>query len=758
MTKARNAFAALKAALFLGGAMLAASASPAFAQDATTPTVEESDEAPAEGEIIVTAQKREQRALDVGITLSIVGADEIAARRIESVTDVVAFTPNVSVKENIPGLVPVLTIRGVGLNDFSATNNPSAGVYVDEVSLSSLALMNFDFFDVARMEVLKGPQGTLYGRNSTAGALNVVTAKPDFREVSGKIAGGLGNYESKDVEGMINIPVGDTLALRFAAKGIFQDKGYWYNQRLSRDIGRRNVLLGRAQARWQPSDAVDILLKVEGQRGRSELGSPEFFGLLATVPPTAGVTCPGAPQCSDFFGYRDTDGNPFRGNWSIAPDYDVDQLNTTLRGEFDLGFATLTSVTGYIKFDRQWGVDVDAGPLLQSDFYTDDRVKQFSQELRLSGETDLVNWLVGGFYSRDRVQTSYDGRLQNLFNTTTFTSANQLSKSAALFANGEWKLADTLDLVTGLRYTSERRSNEGSTIDLVSQPGGSLVSGAPFGSPPVTLAAVNRTIKDKNWSWKLGLNWKPADQILIYASASQGVKSGGFFAGVATNSAQLLPYRPETLRSYEAGVKGRSADIGLTYSASLFYYDYNDIQTFIRDVVGALPIQRLGNVDKAEIYGLDADIVLNPPGLDGLTLNAGIGLLHSELGSFTSSGGAVPAGNRLPDAPKFSFNAGAAYQFDLGSDIGLRFAIDGRYQSKTFKDALNDPLIASDKFWVWNGRVSVLREDDWDVSVWAKNLGDKRYVTQGINQLVLGIGNRVYGAPRTFGISASKSF
>lgn len=758
MTEPCNLFVSLKAAFLLGGAMIAASAAPAFAQDGNTPISEATDDMAADGEIIVTAQKRSQRALDVGITMSIVGEDEIAARRIEAVTDLVAFTPNVSVKENIPGLVPVLTIRGVGLNDFSATNNPSAGVYVDEVSLSSLALMNFDFFDVARMEVLKGPQGTLYGRNSTAGALNVVTAKPDFQGFSGKITGGLGSYKSKDVEGMINVPVGETLAFRLAAKGIFQDKGYWYNERLNRDIGRRNVLLGRAQVRWQPSDAVDILFKLEGQRGRSELGSPEFFGLLASVPPTIGVTCPGAPQCSDFFGYRDTDGTPFRGNWSIEPDYDVDQLNATMRGEFNLGFATLTSVTGYIKFDRQWGVDVDAGPLLQSDFYTDDKVKQFSQELRLSGENDMVNWLIGGFYSRDRVQTSYDGRLQSLFNTTTFSAANQLSKSAAVFANGEWKLADTLDLITGLRYTSERRSNIGSTIDLVSQPGGSFVSGAPFGSPPIALASVNSKIKDNNWSWKLGLNWKPSAQLLIYTSASQGVKSGGYFAGVATNSAQLLPYRPETLRSYEAGLKGRATKIGLTYSASLFYYDYNDIQTFIRDVVGALPIQRLGNVDKAEIYGLDADLALNLPGVKGLTLTAGIGLLHSELGSFTSSGGAVPAGNRLPDAPKLSFNTGASYLFDLGNDIGIRFSVDGRYQTKTFKDALNDPLIASDSFWVWNGRASVLREDNWDISIWAKNVGNKRYVTQGINQLVLGIGNRVYGAPRTYGISVSKTF
>jgi iron complex outermembrane receptor protein len=733
-------------------------ATPAHAQDdsasAATPTSDET----AKDEIVVTAQKREQRLSDVPITISVADADTIKERRIEAVTDLVVFTPNVSVKENIPGLVPVITIRGVGLNDFSATNNPSAGVYVDEVSLSSLALMNFDFFDLERMEVLKGPQGTLYGRNSTAGALSIVTAKPSFNGFSGRVVGSIGNYKAKDIEASLNLPASDTLALRVAAKGIFQDKGYWFNQRLNRDVGRREVFLGRAQALWEPSESVDLLLKAEIQRGRSELGSPEFFGAFQAVPPTAGLTCPGSPGCTDFFGYRDTDGNPFRGNWSVRPDYDVDQLNLSARLNADLGAATLTSVTGLVKFDRQWGVDVDASPLRQTDFYTDDRVKQFSQEVRMANATDLVDWLVGGFYSRDRVQTSYDGDLQELFNTKSYSYSNQLTKSAALFGNGEWHLGNTLDLITGIRYTSEKRSNVGGTSDLVALAPGSALTGAPFGSPPIPLASVNGRISDKNWSWKLGVNWKPSTSTLIYASASQGVKSGGFFAGVATNSAQLIPYRPEKLVAYEVGIKGRASGAGLSYSASGFYYDYNDIQTFIRDVVGALPIQRLGNVDKAKIYGLDADVTLNPTGLDGLTLTAGVGFLHTRLGSFTSSGGAVPAGNRLSDAPKFSFNGSAAYQFTLGGDIDARLSIDGRYQSQTFKDALNDPLIASDAFWVWNGRLSVLREDDWDVSLWAKNIGDKRYVTQGLNQLVLGTGNRVYGAPRIWGVSVSKSF
>ena len=742
-------------AILLGSAVLVAtgSATSAFAQ--------EEMEEPAVGDrdvIVVTAQRREQSTLDVGINISVADAEALKTQRIEDATDVVAITPNVSIKENVPGLVPVLTIRGVGLNDFSATNNPSAGVYVDEVSLSSLALMNFDFFDLERIEVLKGPQGTLYGRTATAGALNIVTARPNFRGVSGMVSGSVGSYALKEVEGNLNLPVSDTLSLRFAGKGIFQDEGYWFNESLNRDVGRRDVMLGRAQALWEPSGGFEWLLKAEVQQGRSELGGGEFFGAVATTQTPAGVTCPGSPECADSLGYADLDGDPFRGAWSVDPSYDMDQLTLSSRIEADLGFATLVSVTGYIDFDRQWSADTDATPFAQLDFRSEDDVEQFTQELRLSGETDFANWTVGAFYSHDDIRTTYAGDLSDLLNTTSFTFSDQESSSAAVFANAEWNLTSSLSLATGLRYTDEERTNLGATTDLVSLAPASFLTMAPFGSPPIDLAVSDAKITDENWSWKLGLNWKPADNTLIYASATQGWKSGGFFAGVATNSAQLEPYRPEKLVAYEAGIKGRLRAADLNYSVSGFYYDYSDVQTFIREDIGGIPVQRLGNVDSATIYGLDADLAWTPLALPGLNLHAGIGLLDTELGAFTAGTGPVPAGNELPDAPSFSFNGGASYEAELGSDIALRLSVDGRHQSSSFKDALNDPLIKADGYWTLDARLSVFSEDDWDVSVWGKNITDERYVTQAVNQLSFGFGYRVYGAPRTYGLTLTKHF
>ena len=705
--------------------------------------------------VTVTAQKKEQSALDVGIAVSVVGEQEIQAQRIETPSDLVVFTPNATVKENIPGLMPIVTIRGVGLNDFNATNNPATGVYVDEVSLSSLALLSSDLFDLERMEVLKGPQGTLYGRNSTAGALNIISARPNFESYSGRVIAGIGNFDSRDLELVANLPIAENFAVRLSGKGVYQDEGFYFDETRNRDVGRRDVLSGRVQALWVPTETVDVLLKIEGQRGRSELGSPEFFGAIPTPTET---NCPGSPGCSDLFGYTDTDGDPFRGAWSVDPEYNYDQVGATLRVDADLGFADLTSVTGYINFSRDYASDTDAGPLRLTDFNNSDDVNQFSQELRLSGSNDQLDWQVGGFYSVDNVETIYAGDLQELFNTTTFSFADQKSTSYAIFGNAEWWLSDTLSIVTGIRYTNEVREANNFTQDNVSEIGGSFLTMAPLGTPPIVLAAVDDEIDETSFDWKIGANWKPADNMLVYASASQGTKSGGFFAGVATNPAQLIPYDSETLTSYEVGVKGTAAELGLRYEASAFFYDYSDVQTFIRDQVGAVPVQRLGNVDEAELYGADFSLVYQPAALTGLDLNAGVGLLSSELGAFESGTGLVPAGNEQPDAPELTMNLGASYTADVSDRLSLRLAIDSRYQSETFRDAINDPLLFTEEYWVTNARVSLFEEGDWDLSIWGKNIGDEEYVTQGVNQLVFGYGFRVYGAPQTYGISLTKNF
>ncbi len=716
------------------------------------------DQSEGSEEVVVTAQKRAQNPLDVGINIDALGARAVRDQRIEQVQAFVGALPNVDVKEIGPGTLPVITMRGVGLNDWSPTNNPSAGVYIDEVYVSSLTMMSFDLFDIERLESLKGPQGTLYGRNSTAGAINILTARPGLNGRSGYLSASYGNFQTGDLQGWINLPVSETFALRFSAKMIDQSEGYFFDETRDTDYGRREILMGRAQARWQPHESLDVNLKLEGQRSRSEAGNGEFYGALYPAVRPTGLVCPGDPRCTNFLGYSDNDGDPYSGAYSVDPTYNLDLFTATLSIRADLGGVDLASITGYADFSRLWGQDVDNSPAAIADYVSRDDISQFSQEFRLSGAAGGLNWLAGAFFSRDTVKGSIEGDNSNFFNTTTVTVWDQTTTSAAVFGNLEYALSETLSLIGGLRYTWEERDFVGSTVDLATGCPGSLLSGAPCGSTPVRLAAMDTAIDDRNWSWKVGANWKPNDHTLIYASISQGVKSGGFFSGFATNSIALRPYEPETLVAYEVGVKQRLSDAGLNWSASAFFYQYDNMQTFIRDESGAVPIQKLGNVKDVEIYGLDLEMKYDPSFMEGFSLNAGLGLLHTEMGAFPSSGGVVPKGNKVPNAPDVSFTIGAAYEFDLSDEWYLRVQANGRYSGATYKDAQNLDLLRADSYWVWNARLAVAGNEGWEFAVWGKNITDEVIEMHATSLISLGFGGRFYAPPRTFGLSVSRSF
>jgi len=729
---------------------------PALAQQVPQPAAA----ANGDDEIIVTAQKREQNVLDVGISVSAISQADLNEQRIQEVSDLDSALPNVAVKNQIPGAIPVISIRGVGLDDFSSTNNPAAGIYVDEVFLSSLALMSSDFYDLQRVEVLRGPQGTLYGRNSTAGAINILTARPvDHFEAS--FTGGYGNYDRFEGDGMLNFSLGGNAALRIAAHTVQQGEGYW-DSRLVGNLGTVDIWEGRAQLAFSPATNWDVNLKLEGERSRSEMGQGEFFGTTNFVtgsPPN--FTCNpilaghiDQTQCFDVYGYSDTDGNPFVGDWEHPhPQYDIDEWSATARVTGDLGWATLTSVTGYIDFSRDFYIDSDATPFREFEFNQMDDIQQFSQELRLNGQTDRLNWILGGFYSHDEVNVRTPSYLDDLFLTEALITADQETTSWAAFANGEWTLTPNLSLVTGIRYTDETKDYAGGTLDQ-NPFNASLINscGAPG---PCQLSFVDTSISDQFWSWRVGLNWHPTDDTLVYGSISRGQKSGGFFSGITLANAQLAPYRPEQLTAYEVGFKWRPSR-QLRAEAAAFYYDYSDLQTFIRVDLGPISVQALGNVPEAHIQGIDAS--LDWEVVRGFTLEGGLGLLWTELGAFDTTAGPVAAGNDLPNAPGVSFNGRAIYEWSVGSGLTARLQAGAQYTQGTFKDALNDPVIASDDHWTFDARAAIGSDSgNWELAIWGQNLTDERYVEQGLNS-GLGAGNRTYNAPRTYGAQVSRRF
>ena len=749
-------------AALAGASLLAmsAAASPALAQ---TKAAAGSSGTQVE-EVIVTAQKREERLLDVGLAVSSLNAETLRTQRVTTSSDLVGQVPNVDVKENIPGAQAIISVRGVGLNDFSSTNNSTVGVYIDDVFLASFAEMDFNLYDLGRIEVLKGPQGTLYGRNSTAGAINIISAAPSLSGDSGMLTVTAANYGRYEGEAWANLVASDQLAFRFSGKAISQDDGYWTSRTLNTELGKQNILSGRAQMLWEPSATTTIKLKVGAERDRSQLGAGKFFG---TIPTAAGVTCPNFANpaaCVDSHGFTDTNPDPFSVTTGHAAPYRVNEVNMTLHVDQDLGWAKLSSVSGYIDFKRNFYIDADAAPTTDAEFNQNDKVRQFTQELRLAGGSDTrATWLAGAYYSWDRVQTYTPGYLHDLFNTDVLITADQKTESKAVFGQVEWTLTPQLKLVTGLRYTDEDRSYVGGTTDLNAFGLSFLcyaVGACALGAPGThVLSFEDATIHDRNWSWRAGLNFKPTDDTLIYGTIARGTKSGGFFNGITTNSFALAPYRPEQLTDYEAGVKSRLAGGALQVEASLFWYDYDDLQTQTFTNVGAVSLIKLGNVGKATVKGLDAQATWRP--VRGLSLTAGLGLLNTELGAFQTAGPAGPIlvakGNKLPNAPDTSFNGQARYEWPVTGDWTASVQGGAHYSSKVFKEALNTPYLSSGSYWLLDARAALASPAGWEIALWGKNLGNEQYVTQATDD-GLGMGYRVFNAPRTFGVSVTKSF
>ena len=730
-------------ALGVAAGVLAAASANAAAEQATNV-----------GEVVVTAERTSENILKVGVNVTAISAQALKQSRIADASDLATQVPNFDVKTNIPGLQQIMTVRGVGLDDFSSTNNSSVGVYIDDVFLASFAEMDFGLYDLSRVEVLKGPQGTLYGRNSTAGAINIISAPPTLGRAYGDLTAGYGSYQAFEAEGDINLPLGQTAALRLSAETNQQEKGYWFSRLLNRDLGRQNVWRERGQLLWKPTDNLSVQLKLEGEENHSEIGVGKFFGTIP-VPGSAGG-CPNfsAPaNCVDFLGYTDTTKDPFRGDWNHLAPLKTDMFNATLHVNADLGWARLTSITGYIDFSRSFYIDADASPATVSEFDQNDFVKQFSQEVRLDGELGGVQWLTGAYFSWDSVRSRTPGSLRDILGADVFIHSSQLTYSEAVFAQAKWPLGHDLTLVTGLRGTHEERHYVGGTEFFFAG------TTTPF---PIPATFLDQGIHNTNLSWHAGINWNPDPTNLIYVSAAESTKSGGFFNGLTFSSAALAPYKPEHLTDVEAGWKSQLLGRTLMIDASVFWYDYHDYQAQTFTNVGTVSLIKLANIHDARLYGADLDLDWRP--VDGLRFHGGLGLVHSRLGAFAftarcpTCAAIAPAGNKMPDAPDVSFTGLVRYEHPIAEGLIGAAQFSAHYEDTNFKESLNIPYLKSPAAWVMDARLEVSTADNgWSAALWVKNLANHLYPIQ-VTDDGDSIGYRMFNNPRTYGFTLSHHF
>ena len=710
-------------------------------------------------EIVVTAQKRAENAQDIGIAITAISGDALEELGLTTAVEVATQVPGLDIKNTLGSTNPVITVRGVGLNDFHANNSQSAGVYVDEVYMSAPAMLGFQLFDLDRVEVLKGPQGTLYGRNTTAGAINFISAKPTAEFEAG-LTLGVGRYDTYEGEGFLSGPLTETLRGRVAIKYTDRQGGYVTNTFTGNDeYGAFDSVAGRVLLDWEPTDDLLFTLNVHGgSEDGDALTTWKPFG-TSIDPPDFVTECDlfvetgfSGPGCVDWTGYADANpDDPYSGAWNWDPQMDVDSHGASLKIEASIADMTFTSITGYEYVERMIEEDGGGSPLEDGDIVYINENSVLSQELRLTSNPELSGrWILGLYYSEEEA----DG-LPNQFilspyiNGTTFSTFwYQDTTSFAAFAHTEWDLTDTLRLTAGVRYTDEEKDYRGYTRD--DNPYGFsyyLAFFTPYDPTlPAILAQTDDSISDQNVSGKLALDWTPNDDMLLYASVSRGFKSGGFSGAWAGSDDELAPFDPEYVNAYEIGMKSMLLDSTLQLNAALFHYAYDGMQVFTtpRDP-DSLAVIVLTNSEEARITGAEIEAWWAPT--DSLDLRAGVSFLDTE------NKDPEFLGLELPNAPAYSFNYSARYAWELSGNSSVAFLLSGSYQDDVFRQVENRSFHRVEGYGLLNARISFATEN-WELALWGENLTDEAYVYEVFDQTYIQANYILnYGPPLDYGLS-----
>ena len=728
------------------------------------------------GEVVVTAQRRSEDIQKVPISIQAFSAKQIQDLGIKSSTDLGQITPNVDIA--LPagaGNQPIIAIRGIGLNDYDTNNAGPNGVYVDEVYLSSPASQTFQTFDLERVEVLKGPQGTLYGRNTSGGAINFITAKPTDT-FAARLHVEYSSFKSFNVEGAVGGPLAPHLDARIAFVKNNSD-GYMHNALTGgRENGTDNGA-ARLQLQWKPTDRLTLLWNLHGgyvdnrPTEYRHIGDLDPATLGDATPTQCSVSAAYGGQCTDLFGYG-TPANFYGGSYNRQQHLKVHSLGSYLRGDYASGPLTLTSITAFEHNDKIHPEDSDASPnqLLEINFGV--RANTFSQELRANYKSERLNWVGGLYFLHENLVQNQPifillggdtvfgapGALDGVA-FQAFDVNRQVTNAYAIYSQADYALTDKLKLVAGGRYTRETKSFAyNGTVQF--QQGGQ----GNFG-PPTPTANSRQNLSDGAFSWRVGLNYNLTPDVLAYASIATGFKSGDFngsFLSLAPEeiARQLQPVAPEKVTAYEVGLKGVFLDRRLIVDVAAFYNNYRNLQVFelVPPVLqGGLPVNVLDNAQKAHTEGFDIQLIAKPT--TGLTLSAQVGILDTKLDTFLASKSTVQtdySGNQLPLSPHASAAFIADYKLPLGANaIDLQFS--ATYKSHQFFDVSNDRYTTQDGYWLENARIAYqLKNDHWEIAGYVRNLSGKQYLLDAFDLTSpFGLIQGIVGTPRTFGVEVN---
>jgi len=736
-------------------------------------------ESPGLQEIVVTAQKRSERVNDVPLSITAVTGTSLQEQGVTSPSDLERVVPGFTFQPS-SRMAPVYSIRGIGFLDTSIANSPAVTVYLDQVPLPFLAMTEGVSFDLARVEVLKGPQGTLFGQNSTGGAVNYIAAKPTV-ETSAGLEATLGRFQETDVEGFVSGPISDTLGYRVAVRT--EQRGDWQHSYTRKDtLGQRDLSMGRLLLDWHPSSALSFELNVNGWQDKSDTQAAQYIAFTPTNPngrPEPFAALPNYPRAPHDIQSADWNSDEYLKR-------NDRMYQVSLRGDLNLrDFATLTSITAYSDYTADTPLDGDGTSF--NDFYltTVGYLRSFSQELRLAnGGDERLKWIVGGNVQDDRTldnEIIYAlGSNQTAVGLPWYGFSQyqrQKVDTYSVFANLQYEVASQVSLTAAARYSKQDRDAFGCLADINGSLAAtfsrlsSILSGSPTVIPADSCVTLGKNFKpvgevhgvlDQNSvSWRGGIDWKPLPDTLLYANVTKGFKSGGFDTLPAIRDSQLAPVTQESLLAYEVGFKGPVVTRRVMLTGAVFYYDYSDKQITgyinVGPPFGTLP--GLVSVPKSSVKGAELDLTANP--LPDWTVMLGATYVDSRVDQdFTTSnpfGANVDIkGEGFPNTPKWAVIGDSEYGWT--TPHGRLFAGGGfRFRSDSFAAFGDSPQFKIGTYTLLDLRAGLESPDTrWRVMFWGKNVANRRYTTSVVRPIDTTV--EYTGLPATFGVTAGYRF
>jgi len=727
--------------------------------------------------IQITAQKRTQNITEVGVTTTAFSGDMLEEMGIDSAVDLGAHTPGLVAVNSTSGSTPIFAIRGIGLDDFSPNNTSGVGVYTDEVFASSPVYLGGQLFDIERVEVLKGPQGTLYGKNTTGGAINFITIKPS-EDFEAYIEADYSSYQTLEITSAVGGALTDTVNGRLSLNYAKSNEGWQKDDSTGEEFGLVDTFAVRGQLGFDLGDSGTGLLRVYANRDKSKPLSPDSEGIDNTFG-------------DDSFSVLNSPSDPTKvsvGELAVGRDESGSGVALTLDYSFDT--FDVISISSMDKYERQVTDNYDGSAISTMELIQDNELDQWSQEIRLisTGSNDFT-WVVGANISHEKVvaydlfddsffvtDSAFDGELYSeditAFGLDRFIADYvQETDSYGMYLHTETKLNDSWKLIAGIRYSYDERTFDGTATN------------ESFGEVfPVT--ELHETNDESAVTGKLGLDWKVNDDLLVFGNVSTSYKSGVYYGGAVLDEQAWSYVEPEDVKSAEMGFKWTLLDGSMQLNGAAFALQYENRQSLLTFISGefsdfsgfAVADTTLANVPESETSGFELDVHWLPT--DELTLQAGIAYLDSKVtkaptttdlrginadssvndqahedgfGFVDALAAPLVNGTILSQAPEWSYNALISYEFPVANELYLKFQTSYSYSGAQYAQ-LADANAKYGSISALDGLVSLSSDENpWSVTLWARNMLDNDAETYSFTGFA---GRTVYRQkPATFGIT-----